>query len=442
MSSLKGRLALGLTLSLLALFLVQWWMTSAALDDLTEEFVVSRLDHDAENLLGALRVSENERIELNPLRIGGIYQQPFSGHYYVVDVDGVALYSRSLWDFDLVVPSSVGQHSLLPGPDDQHLFMVVRMYQKGGHEVRISVAEDMTPLTRNINNFLVDYSLAAFLMIVAVILLQWMLVKTGLKPLDRVRGDMMRLERGEMLRLSEDVPVEVRPLVMEFNRLLDVMKGQLGRSRTAMGNLAHALKTPLTVLGRLEDEEALQQHPEIHQELIKQVTNIRQLTDRQLKRARMAGTAALGLQFYPREEFIPLIDMLQRIYMDDGIEINASIPAQKMFSGDREDMMELFGNLLENACKWAKSQVLLTVADEAGLVVVIEDDGPGCPPEQRQKLAQRGVRIDESTLGHGLGLSIVSEIVQHYGGTLSFDESAQLGGFKVSVNLPDRQPAH
>jgi len=105
-------------------------------------------------------------------------------------------------------------------------------------------------------------------------------------------------------------------------------------------------------------------------------------------------------------------------------------------------MMELFGNLLENACKWAKSRVLLTVLDVPGLTVLIEDDGPGCPSDKRQKLAQRGLRVDESTMGHGLGLSIVSEIVQHYGGSLEFDESAQLGGFKVSVNLPDRQLAH
>lgn len=442
MSSLKRRLTLGLVLSLLMLFLVQWWMTSAALDNLTEDFVVSRLDHDAENLLGALRIGEDLGIELNPHRIGGIYQQPFSGHYYIVEVDGVALYSRSLWDFQLDVPNTAETQILLPGPDGQRLLMVVRAYKKGSHEVRIFVAEDMTPLSRNIAEFLLDYSVTAFMMIVVVIMLQWLLVKTGLRPLDRVQGEMMRLERGEVLQLSEDVPSEVRPLVMEFNRLLVVMKGQLERSRTAMGNLAHAIKTPLTVLGRLADDEALQRQTEIHQELVKQVTNIRQLTDRQLKRARMAGTAAPGLQFDPREEFIPLVDMLQRIYADKGIEINARIPAHKVFCGDREDMMELFGNVLENACKWAKSQVLLSVSDEAGLIVVIEDDGPGCPPDQRQKLAQRGVRVDESTTGHGLGLSIVSEIVQHYGGTLLFDESAQLGGFKVSVNLPDRQPAH
>ncbi len=436
MRSLWGRLALGLSLSLLLFFVIQWWVSDRALHELTEEFVISRLEHDAENILGALRRGEAGVTELNPHRVNGIYHQPFSGHYYIVRVGEEEFLSRSLWDYELTLPPPGGAQTYVGGPDGQHLLVVSESYVKLGQVVHIAVAEDMAPLNKNLAEFLAWYAGLAFVMILVMIAVQGLLVRTSLRPLDQVQSEMERMERGEMLRLSEHVPSEILPLVQKFNSLLDVMKGQLERSRSAMGNLAHALKTPLTVLSRLTDDETLDCAPERKQELTRQVEVIRQLTDRQLKRARLAGAGAPGGHFVPAEEFPPLAHTLEQIYAEKGVVIEMSIPADKLFCADREDMMELFGNLLDNACKWADSRVLLTVEPGEDLVVCVADDGPGCAPEYRQQLAQRGVRIDESTTGHGLGLSIVSEIVKHYGGELHFGESARLGGFEVSVRLP------
>jgi len=273
---------------------------------------------------------------------------------------------------------------------------------------------------------------------VLVILLQAGKTKRGLRPLGLVIHDMKRLEAGEVASLREDVPNEVLPLVKEFNHLLQLMRQRLERSRSALGNLAHALKTPLTVMVQLEGSEVLKQQPQLQGQFKDQTAQIRQIIDRQLKRARLAGVSTPGLNFEPAKELDGLAQILRQIYADRGLLIELDIPINKSFAGDREDRMELFGNLLDNACKWAGQRVLLTVYDKPGLVVSVEDDGPGCAPELRQQLDQRGQRLDEGTVGHGLGLAIVRDIVEHYQGSLVFAQSDQFGGFRVDVTLPGR----
>jgi len=439
MKSLLGRLGLGITPGLLLLFLFQWWVVNGAMRHMTEEYVLSHLQHDSDNLLGALRLSEiTGELELNPERINGVFQMPFSGHYYVVSVDGQNLGSRSLWDRELELPEQKNEPLYGPGPQGQRLLILSQRFQKQGHAIVITVAEDITPLEDDLHEFQMRYTIITLVVLFVVVILQAWLLKHGLTPLEDVRNDVVRLEQGDVLRLRENVPSEVQPLVVEFNRLLELMQQRLNRSRTALGNLAHALKTPLTVLSRLADNEAMKSQPELQAQLREQSSKIRQLLDYQLKRARLAGAAAPGWQFRLSEELNPLVDTLQRIYADKQLRIEMKLPQEKLFAADREDMLELFGNLLDNACKWATQRVLLTLSESEGLEFTIEDDGPGAPAGVRDQLTQRGVRIDESTLGHGLGLAIVKDIVDQYGGTIRFDQSQTLGGFLVQVILPRR----
>ena len=316
--------------------------------------------------------------------------------------------------------------------------MLSQRFHKQRREIVITVAEDMTPLEDDLHEFQLHYTLTTLVVLFVVVILQSLLLKRGLHPLEQVRDDVVRLEQGEVLRLREEVPREVRPLVVEFNRLLELMQQRLNRSRTALGNLAHALKTPLTVLVRLADSEAMQSQPELQAQLREQSGKIRQLLDYQLKRARLAGASAPGWQFRLHEELTPLVETLQRIYADKHLTIEMKLPQGKLFAADREDLLELFGNLLDNACKWAVQRVALTVVESEGLEFTLEDDGPGAPAELRDQLTQRGVRLDESTLGHGLGLAIVKDIVDQYGGEIRFDQSQALGGFFVQVTLPGR----
>lgn len=438
MRSLLARLSLGLGLSLILLIVLQWWVVNTAAKSLTESYVVSRLEHDAESILAIINFTSDGEMNFDANHYNPIYHMPFSGHYYLLQSTEHLQRSRSLWDQAFPIYATIDEPQYLAGPESQQLLVIVREYSKQGHKLRVVVAENMTPLQQQLAEFEQRYALISLVVMVLVILLQAAIARRSLRPLGLVIDDMKRLEVGEVAELREDVPDEVQPLVKEFNHLLQLMRQRLERSRLALGNLAHALKTPLTVMVQLEESEVLQQQPQLQGQFREQTNQIRHIIDRQLKRARLAGVSTPGLSFEPAKEFDGLAQILRQIYVDRGLQIELDIPANKSFAGDREDIMELFGNLLDNACKWAEQRVLLTVYDKPGLVVSVQDDGPGCAPELRQQLDQRGQRLDESTAGHGLGLAIVRDIVEHYQGSLVFGQSDQLGGFRVDVALPGK----
>jgi signal transduction histidine kinase len=437
--SLLSRLSLGLGLSLVLLFAAQWWIVDVVVKSLTENQIVTRLEHDTESILAAAEFSEQGKLQIEDEHINLIYQRPFSGHYYSLKVDQEkTLFSRSLWDKQFPVYREVSEPQHLVGPDNQTLLAIMRDYFKEGHKLHIVVAEDISPLLQQLDHFEKRYAVLSMLMLLFVLALQAVIARVSLRPLKLVIKDMKQLEMGEIARLREEVPEEVRPLVREFNQLLQLMRERLDRSRAALGNLAHALKTPLTVLTRLEDSDELQQYDQVRRQLRDQTGEMRQMIERQLKRARLAGASTPGLHFEAVKELEGLAQILRQIYGERGIDIDLNLPDAKVYPGDREDMLELFGNLLDNACKWAANRVRVTVTESPGLSITIEDDGPGCPRELRQELAQRGRRLDESTAGHGLGLAIVRDIVENYQGELSFGESEALGGFRVDVTLPGR----
>jgi signal transduction histidine kinase len=221
-----------------------------------------------------------------------------------------------------------------------------------------------------------------------------------------------------------------------MNRLLRVMDQRLRRSRNALGNLAHALKTPLTLVMQVAERDDMRAAPEARAQLITYTQVLRHHLERELRRARLAGAASMSQRLSLAEAIPQLVQVLQTIYQEKHLAIQCDIPPQVDFIGDREDCLELCGNLLDNACKWAQQRIRLTVQASTHLVLTIEDDGPGCSSQKLAQLAHRGVRIDESSSGHGLGLAIARDIIEQYGGRLDFGRSKQLGGFQVQVALP------
>jgi len=440
MRSLQSRLGIGLTVSIVTLLLVQWLAVSFTIRHVAEDFVASRLQHDAEDLLSTLRITDTALI-VNDHRISSVYSVPFSGHYYRIQNEHHTLRSRSLWDEDMETPAlATGQvkEFHLVGPLLQSLLVWQAGYKKRGQHITISVAEDVTHIEEDITEFMFWYSATTLFAVIAFILTQLLILRRSLQPLELVRHEIMLLEKGETRSLSETVPAEIRPLVSEFNKLLIVMAKRLKRSRNATGNLAHALKTPLALMVQLIEQEALSATPRLQQELRQSVSRIQQLMERELKRAQLAGKATSGQQFKFEQELPPLVETLQRIYQEKGITINTAIEHDIQYAADREDLLELLGNLLDNACKWAVHQVTLTIACEDTLMITIEDDGPGCSDNAMQRLTQRGTRIDEniekSVDGHGLGLAIAHDIVSAYDGTLTFKRST-MGGLAVAVTL-------
>lgn len=437
MYSLQARLSAGLFLSLVLLFVAQWLVVSLSIRHLTEEYVASSLEHNAESLLAALTFEAEGQPLLDATRIGPVYRRPFSGHYYRISVDGHVLRSRSLWDEDLNPAIDGEGRTHLVGPQGQPLLVLVNRFVKADHPITIMVAEDLSPIETEVRGFQWRYGVVSLTALILLILIQRAIVRTGLSPLERVRRDVQRLERGEIRELGGEIPAEVQPLVLEINRLIDIMAQRLQRYRNALGNLTHALKTPLMLLMQLGEEDEMRAHPGVKERLVQYAGTIRALMERELKRARLAGGGALGGSFNPADEIPPLLHTLHSIYRDKNLNIDSRVPEGVVFFVDRQDMLELLGNLLDNACKWAHSRVLLTVEAVPGVSMLVEDDGPGCAPDELEQLAQRGVRIDESAAGHGLGLAIARDVVENYGGSIQFGRSERLGGFLVRVRIPE-----
>jgi signal transduction histidine kinase len=439
MRSLQGRLTFGMLSGLIAVFAVQWLVVSLAITLVTENYVESRLQHEVEALLGALTFDDAGHPVLDTATVTPIYRQIFSGHYFRITAGGTELRSRSLWDTDIKVPTEpagASQRIHRDGPEGQRLLVLAQGFQKQGVNVTIAVAEDLSPVLADIQRFRVGYTVLTVLILGVLVLVQRITVRNALRPLERTRQELARLEQGSVQALDEDVPMEMRPLVHEVNRLLTLTVRRLQRSRNAVGNLAHALKAPLTVLTQVAHDTEAEDNQTLRSAVEYQTDAMRRLVERELRRARLAGEGPAGSQFQAQPEITALVAALRRIHQGRQLDIETRIPADHRFAGDREDMLELLGNLLDNACKWARHRVRITVEPVPGLTAVIEDDGPGIAPDQSEALLRRGNRLDESAEGHGLGLSIVRDIVQQYGGRLELTRSEDLSGLRARVALP------
>lgn len=440
MNSLERRLHLGLGSALALLLALLWWLGGAALGLVAEEFAASRLEHDAEDLLPALSLDSS-----GPhLAQGGgeiIYERPFSGHYYLVlDDQGRQLRSRSLWDDTLAVaplPTGGQRRWYTAGPAGQRLLVWARGYRLAGGPVTVAVAEDLTPVQAGLDRYRGYYALIAAAVLVVLLVLQRAVIRRSFRPLGRVHEQVRALEEGRRERLDESaVPSEVQPLVREVNRLLGVLRERLLRSRNALGNLAHTLKGPLNLLVQLSDHRELEGLPALRDELRSHADRLAALLERELKRARLVGSGPPGSRFAAAEELPAMVRLLERMYDGRALRIGYRIEGSGEAAVDRDDALELLGNLLDNACKWAASRVRLTVTAGPDLTLVVEDDGPGADAADLAQLTARGRRADEGVPGHGLGLAIVRDVVELYGGELRLDRSPELGGLRARVHLP------
>ncbi|MES9971643.1 MAG: sensor histidine kinase [Candidatus Thiodiazotropha sp.] len=438
-NSLEHRLHIGLALSLIVLMGLLWLFGARSIENLTEDFIASRLEHDSEALLGAM-VVKHQQFKVRPARINQIYRRPYSGHYYLIrHQDGTQTFSRSLWDFKLDIPMlAVGEsrRMLMLGPDEQQLLVYVAGFKKQGRDLTLAVAEDLQPIKQQRDLFLRNFALLALLGLMALLLVQGMVVRHSFRRLEPLRDDVKSLATGDEKLLREDVPDELSPLVKEINHLLQLLTRRNKRSRNALGNLAHALKAPMNLLTRYFDTTASAKN-RIDRDLAgQQVERVRLLIDRELKRARLAGSGTMSQRFDPQVDLQDLMDVLKQIYRDKMLSMETIVSMEQPPFGDREDMLELLGNLLDNACKWANSRVRCSLTGESSLTILVEDDGEGLDDEEISRLTRRGSRLDESIEGQGLGLAIVSDVVALYEGELKFDRSPELQGLRVSVTIP------
>ncbi len=447
-SSLAFRLVAAAVLWITAALAIGGFLISTLFRDSVERSFDARLTVHLDSLIAAAEFGPSGEPELSRTPPDPRFELPYSGWYWQIwDHQGkVLLRSRSLWDQTLENPVAirhgVAGTGMVPGPGGVTLrvrFIDITLPDQPARAspLRFAVGANLSELKAELRpfNLALLWSLAALgLGLVLAVAVQ---VRIGLRPLRRIRIALKDIRAGRSQRMDGDWPDEVRPLVRELDALLEHDAAVLERARTHVGNLAHALKTPLAVLG---NEAARKDVPDADA-IGRQVSTMRRWIDHYLVRARAAAT---GTVLGARTPVAPVIDdlrrTLERIHVDRNLTITAGPAADIVFRGERQDLEEMMGNLMDNACKWATQQVRVTaVADQNAVTFAIDDDGPGLPEHQRGDAIGRGRRLDESSPGSGLGLAIVSDIAGLYGGALRLVESP-LGGLRATLTLPVVEP--
>jgi signal transduction histidine kinase len=375
----------------------------------------------------------------------------YSGWYWEVREAGggaVLLASRSLFSDILDIGKATSKHEsagvtsgALIGPDNQLLRVLTQTITfSEGHKLDVLVAGDAGDMEAQIASFRwsVVLTLAAFgigLVVATFIQIRW-----GLRPLDRVRRGLAELRSGKQTRFGENLPAEIEPLVKELNALLESNQEIIDRARTQVGNLAHALKTPLSVI----INEARAKRDPFAYKIAEQAQIMRSQVNHYLDRARIAAQVnVIGAVTEVHPAVARLVRAMDRIYGGRALDITCDGENAARFRGEQQDLEEIVGNLVDNACKWAKATVTVTTEyeppasdDKPGrLTILIDDDGPGLTREQMEQATERGKRLDETKPGSGLGLSIVTDLVGLYQGKFQLEQSP-LGGLRARVDLP------
>lgn len=262
-------------------------------------------------------------------------------------------------------------------------------------------------------------------------------IRKGLSEFNQLRGRLSEVREGRKDQIEGSYPAEVQPLVNDLNALLEHREQAVGRAQAKAGDLAHGLKTPLAVLLQEAERARAAGEPELAATIIQQVERMQRQVDYHLAHARAAASGTtLGAWCLVGGAAEGLVRTLLRLHAERGITIESTIPGDHAVRAQREDVEEMLGNLLDNACKWAKSRVAITSsAEDPNIAITVDDDGLGLDPAMRETVLTRGVRADEAAPGSGLGLAIVRDLAELYGGTITL-ESSPLGGLRARLLLP------
>jgi signal transduction histidine kinase len=412
----------------------------------------------ADNLIGNSVPGLNGEIALQDIPYDPRYSEQLSGRYFqiarILD-DGqfqVQVKSPSLFDAEIELSPALraefaadaareARYLTIEGPDREPLRVVARIAEvpnlDGRYLFLVGVAARaiVTPAGNLVGIAFAVFVAFCTLMVAAATMLQ---VRIGLEPLRQLRRDIAAVRRGDSERLPEDYAAELQPVTQELNALVDHNREVVERARRHVGNLAHALKTPIAVL-----KNATADGPGNEAVLKQSIDEMEAFVERQLRRARVAARAdaqasSIAHRTPVRANLQDLVFMMEQKYdHQKAVDISLQPGAEATFRGEREDLLEMTANLVDNACKYTKSQVIVSLGQPSAgvLEIIVEDDGPGLSEADLARAMARGARLDEAAPGQGLGLSILKETVELYAGELAF-ERGELGGLKARLRLP------
>lgn len=450
MRSLRGRLLIAGSVVLAAFLGLTGLTLDRAFRDSAQSAVQDRLQAQVYMLLGVVDVDAFNRLTLPQALPEARFSTPDSGLYAdVMDAQGnlvwrsPSLLGRALPFFPAVRDPGDTQFAPLESTDGDLLFLLAftvswevapgqyRLYTFRVAETQWNFLDQLWSFRRSLWGWLL--AATGVLLTVQGLILRW-----SLKPLRRVAAEVTEIESGQRLELSRNYPDELQPLTTNLNALVRQGRALLERYRNALGDLAHSLKTPLAVLRSALENGA---PPEVlRQALIEQVERMNRTVDYQLQRAAASGPLALSVPLPVTPLARRILDSLAKVYAERALELRCEIAANTVFFGDEGDLLEILGNLADNACKWARRQVVVRAwpaecDGRAELVVEVEDDGPGIPADQAPLLLNRGQRADPTVAGHGIGLAVVRDLVEEvYYGRLEIGYGAW-GGAKVRTRL-------
>ena len=449
-------LRLRLVVVSLVAILVTVWLAHSVFTQLFERHVTAQFQANLRITLDQLAVAVRAegrplRISVNEPRGDPRWTTPYSGMYWQIHapesmMTGGVQRSRSLWDYTLALPrdallnGAIHVHDM-EGPNGQRVMALERTVTlEDGREpiyVRLIAAADIQGLQTAIREF--NRTAFQYLLFLATVLTAMLGVQVtiGLAPLRGLHRALTRLRQGSAEQLEGNFPSEIQPLATSFNSILSEHRRHVERARTLAGNLAHAVKTPLTVMANAAADPAVS--PQSLRDTIATYTALAQSqVNWHMKRARTAASVAVpGILVDVRPVIDGIVAVMQRAHADKALRLEITWPAGgPRFKGESQDLQEMLGNVIENACKWARHRVRIgQELSASGPALIVEDDGPGVPAEHYSAVLRRGVRADEMVPGAGLGLAIVSDLLELYGGRLSLGRS-DLGGLSVRIALP------
>jgi signal transduction histidine kinase len=409
----------------------------------------ARLDVYMTSLVAA-STAEGGEVPETPESLGApIFDIPFSGWYWQIKAlkgaERPLFVSDSLLDQQLDLPSQEGvppddtltRRSYGTGPDDENVRMVEREIRPGANAsdgYSYAVAGDAAEIDTDLAQFTTMLVLALVILGVGLTVATFFQVRFGLLPLRAIRHDLAAIRSGDAEKLEGELPDEIKPLQTELNALIQSNRDVVERARTHVGNLAHALKTPLSVISN----EARAHDGSLSDKVVEQAELMRTQITHHLDRARVAArSGVIGGVTDVEPTLMALKRALDRIYGEKGIDLRVSVDPGLSFQGEKQDFEEMTGNLIDNACKWANGSVAVTarrLSDDT-ISVSVDDDGPGLTKAERERVVKRGQRLDESKPGSGLGLSIVADLAHLYKGRFAL-ENAEGGGLSARLTLP------
>ncbi len=412
--------------------------------------VHNELDTALDQLAASLSLQEDGTPSLTRALPDVRFRQRFAGRYWQLSADDrPVLRSASLGDGALHVTARTDTDAWkqsVAGPDKQTLYASIRRIAPGpaahwaaGKAYLLVVAMDAAEIrtldalnSQLLTNIFFALGLLALILIAAA----WAQVSIGLHPLELLRTGVENIRVGKARRLSDDVPIEVQPLVTEANRLLEAQEKAIEEARARAGDLAHGLKTPLTALASVADELRRRQEPDLAAEMAQQLKGLNAHVTRELTRTRSAANSAVQQKTLVKPLSARLLKTMERLPRGDQLCWRLLCASDFAAPVEEVDLAEMLGNLLDNARKWARSEVSVTAWSAAGDIrLAVDDDGPGVLEADRAVVMRRGARLDETVPGSGLGLSITRAIAEAYGGTMALETSPG-GGLRVLLSFP------